>query len=93
MACRRCRNWDNAPCGPRRTLRRVTRVSLWPSCCWHSLVGFTQYTVVAALAFLIARLIHMPAYIIGIPILRIFSWAMGFVAMVYLLIVALAALV
>lgn len=55
--------------------------------------GFTQYTVVAALAFLIARLIHMPAYIIGIPILRIFSWAMGFVAMVYLLIVALAALV
>ncbi|HVC38037.1 MAG TPA: MAPEG family protein [Gammaproteobacteria bacterium] len=55
--------------------------------------GFTQYTAMAALVFLLARLVHMPAYIIGIPWLRTSSWAVGFVAMVYLLIMALAALV
>lgn len=55
--------------------------------------GFTQYTALAALVFLIARLIHMPAYILGIPWLRTLSWLVGFAATVYLLIMALAALV
>lgn len=55
--------------------------------------GFTQYTALAALVFLIARLLHMPAYILGVPWLRILSWLVGFVATVYLLIMALVALV
>ncbi|MGH8306943.1 MAG: MAPEG family protein [Gammaproteobacteria bacterium] len=55
--------------------------------------GFSSYTALAALVFLIARLVHMPAYILGIPWLRIFSWLVGFAAMLYLLIMALVALV
>ncbi|MDE2196456.1 MAG: MAPEG family protein [Gammaproteobacteria bacterium] len=55
--------------------------------------GFTRGTAAAAAIFLAARLVHLPAYIAGAPGLRIFSWAVGFVAMVYLLIMALAALV
>lgn len=55
--------------------------------------GFTQYTVLAALVFLIARLVHMPAYILGVPWLRTLSWLAGFAATVYLLIMALVALV
>jgi uncharacterized MAPEG superfamily protein len=55
--------------------------------------GFTQYTAQAALVFLIARLVHMPAYIAGWPWLRTLSWVVGFAATVYLLIMALAALV
>ncbi|MGA9853357.1 MAG: MAPEG family protein [Gammaproteobacteria bacterium] len=55
--------------------------------------GFTQYTALAALVFLIARLVYMPAEIIGVPWLRIFSWLSGFVATLYLLIMALVALV
>ncbi|MGB9430346.1 MAG: MAPEG family protein [Gammaproteobacteria bacterium] len=55
--------------------------------------GFTQYTFNAALVFLVARLVHLPAYIIGIPWLRTLSWLAGFLATLYLLIMALAALV
>lgn len=55
--------------------------------------GYTQYTAMAALVFLLARLVHMPAYILGIPWLRTSSWAAGFIAMLYLLVMALAALV
>ncbi len=55
--------------------------------------GFTRYTAAAALVFLVARLVHMPAYIIGIPWLRTLSWLAGFIATIYLLAMALAALV
>ncbi|MGH8398229.1 MAG: MAPEG family protein [Gammaproteobacteria bacterium] len=55
--------------------------------------GFTPYTTLAALVFLVARLVYLPAYIFGMPWLRIFSWLGGFVAMVYLLIMALVVLV
>jgi uncharacterized MAPEG superfamily protein len=54
--------------------------------------GFTQYTAMAALVFLLARLVHMPAYIIGVPWLRTTSWAAGFIATLYLLFMALAVL-
>ncbi|MGA9855252.1 MAG: MAPEG family protein [Gammaproteobacteria bacterium] len=54
--------------------------------------GYTQYTAMAALVFLLARLVYMPAYILGIPWLRTSSWMAGFVAMLYLLIMALAVL-
>jgi uncharacterized MAPEG superfamily protein len=54
--------------------------------------GFTQYTAIAALLFLLARLAHMPAYILGIPWLRTSSWTVGFTATLYLLIMALAPL-
>ena len=55
--------------------------------------GFTQYTALAAVVFLAARLVHMPAYILGVPWLRTLSWMVGFAATVYLLIMALVALV
>jgi len=55
--------------------------------------GYTQYTTMAALVFLLARLVHLPAYILGIPWLRTSSWVAGFIAMLYLLIMALAVLV
>lgn len=55
--------------------------------------GFTRDTAIAALVFLVARLIHMPAYIIGVPWLRTLSWAVGFLATVYLLLMALVALI
>jgi len=55
--------------------------------------GFTEYTAVAALLFLVARLIHMPAYILGMPWLRTPSWLLGLAATVYLLIMALVALI
>lgn len=55
--------------------------------------GYTPYTAMAALLFLLAWLVHMPSYIIGIPWLRTSSWAVGFIAMLYLLIMALAVLV
>ncbi len=55
--------------------------------------GFTRYTAAAALVFLVARLVHMPAYIIGIPWLRTLSWLAGFAATIYLLAMALAVLV
>jgi uncharacterized MAPEG superfamily protein len=55
--------------------------------------GYTPYTAMAALVFLLAWLVHIPSYIIGIPWLRTSSWAVGFIAMLYLLIMALAVLV
>lgn len=55
--------------------------------------GFTRYTAAAALVFLVARLVHMPADIIGIPWLRTLSWLAGFAATIYLLAMALAVLV
>ncbi|HVA55942.1 MAG TPA: MAPEG family protein [Gammaproteobacteria bacterium] len=55
--------------------------------------GYTQYTALAAMLFLLARLVHLPAYILGIPWLRTSSWIAGFIAMLYLLIMALAVLV
>ena len=54
--------------------------------------GFTQYTAWACLAFLAARLVHMPAGILGASWLRSFSWLVGLAATLYLLIMALVAL-
>ncbi|HKS94441.1 MAG TPA: MAPEG family protein [Gammaproteobacteria bacterium] len=54
--------------------------------------GFTQYTAWASLAFLAARLVHMPAAILGASWLRSFSWLVGLAATLYLLIMALVAL-
>jgi uncharacterized MAPEG superfamily protein len=55
--------------------------------------GYTPYTAMAALVFLLAWLVYIPSYIIGVPWLRTSSWLVGFIAMLYLLIMALAALV
>lgn len=55
--------------------------------------GFTQYTAWASLAFLAARLVHMPAGILGASWLRSSSWLVGLAATLYLLIMALVALV
>lgn len=55
--------------------------------------GFTQYTAWACLVFLAARLVHMPAAILVASWLRSFSWLTGLAATLYLLIMALVALV
>lgn len=55
--------------------------------------GFTPGTAVASALFLGARLVHMSAYIGGIPWLRIVAWTLGFLATLYLLFMALAALI
>lgn len=54
--------------------------------------GFTPGTALASALFLVARLAHLPAYIAGIPWLRTLSWALGFLATLYLLGMALVAL-
>ena len=54
--------------------------------------GFTQYTAWACLTFLAVRLVHMPAGILGVSWLRSFSWLAGLAATLYLLIMALVAL-
>lgn len=55
--------------------------------------GFTPATRLAAAVFLAARLAHLPAYIAGVPWLRTLTWALGFLATLYLLGMALVALV
>ncbi|MFI4968202.1 MAG: MAPEG family protein [Gammaproteobacteria bacterium] len=52
--------------------------------------GFNQGTRLAAALFVMARLVHMPAYIVGSVWLRSLSWLMGWLATLYLLGVALA---
>lgn len=55
--------------------------------------GFTRFTALTAWIFLVARLVHMPASILGLSLLRNFSWLLGLLATLYLLIMALVALV
>lgn len=55
--------------------------------------GFTPGTALASVIFLIARLVHMPACIVGIPWLRNLAWIAGFLATLYLLFMAMVALV
>lgn len=55
--------------------------------------GFTPFTAMAALIFLFSRLVYLPAYVFGVPWLRTSSWLTGFIAMLYLMVMALAVLV
>jgi uncharacterized MAPEG superfamily protein len=55
--------------------------------------GFTPGTALASAMFLGARLVHIPAYIAGIPWLRTLAWGLGFLATLYLLFMALVALI
>lgn len=55
--------------------------------------GFTQYTAWACLVFLAARLLHMPAAILGLQWLRSSSWLLGLAATLYLLVMDLIILV
>lgn len=55
--------------------------------------GFTRFTALAAWVFLAARLVHMPACILGLSLLRNLSWLLGLAATLYLLIMALVVLV
>ncbi|HEX5340096.1 MAG TPA: MAPEG family protein [Gammaproteobacteria bacterium] len=55
--------------------------------------GFTPATALVSALFLGARLVHLPACIAGIPWLRTLSWILGFLATLYLLAMAMVALV
>ncbi|MGH8401256.1 MAG: MAPEG family protein [Gammaproteobacteria bacterium] len=55
--------------------------------------GFTPGTALASAMFLVARLVHMPACIAAIPWLRNLAWIAGFLATLYLLFMAMVALV
>jgi uncharacterized MAPEG superfamily protein len=49
----------------------------------------TATTLFAAQVFLVARLLYVPAYASGIPVLRTMIWAVGLCATLYLYAVAL----
>lgn len=51
--------------------------------------GFTANTLLAAQAFLIARILYAPVYWFGIPWLRTAIWMVGLLATLYLFWVAL----
>jgi uncharacterized MAPEG superfamily protein len=55
--------------------------------------GFTPGTALASAVFLAARLVHMAAYLAGIPWLRNLAWGFGFLATLYLLFMAVVALI
>jgi uncharacterized MAPEG superfamily protein len=55
--------------------------------------GFTEGTRIATAVFVAARLIHMPAYIVGTVWPRSLSWLAGVLATLYLLGMALYGLV
>ncbi|MGH8279312.1 MAG: MAPEG family protein [Gammaproteobacteria bacterium] len=55
--------------------------------------GFTRLTAFAAWVYLVARLVHMPAASFGLPLLRGLVWLLGLAATLYLLAMALVALV
>ncbi len=44
-----------------------------------------RVTEIAAIVFLVARLVHMGAYLVGIPIIRTLAWATGWVATLVIL--------
>lgn len=49
----------------------------------------TPSTALAAQMFLAARIAYVPAYVSGVPMLRSAVWAVGFLATLYILAVAL----
>jgi len=49
----------------------------------------TPLTVTSAWAYLIARLLYVPAYMSGIPVLRSLLWSIAFLATITMLVVAL----
>ena len=51
--------------------------------------GFSEATLLAAQVFLIARVVYVLIYALGIPWLRTGIWLIGFVATAYLYLVAL----
>ncbi|MDF0602301.1 MAPEG family protein [Psychromarinibacter sp. C21-152] len=51
--------------------------------------GFTANSLLAAQAFLIARLVYVPVYLAGIPWLRTLIWLVGFLATAWLYLMAL----
>ncbi len=53
--------------------------------------GFSPATLTAAQAFLIARVLYVPAYGLGITGIRTLLWLIGFAATVFLYIIALMA--
>jgi len=55
--------------------------------------GFSPGTSLAAAVFAAARLVHMPAYTLGVVWLRVLSWALGFAASLNLLVTAVLGLV
>ncbi|HET7396830.1 MAG TPA: MAPEG family protein, partial [Gammaproteobacteria bacterium] len=55
--------------------------------------GFTPITALAAAVFLAARLAHITACVAGVAWLRILTWSLGFLATLYLLFMALTALI
>jgi len=55
----------------------------------HATGGFTPTTLLAAQAFLLARLAFVPVYLVGIPYLRTAVWMVGFLATAFLYLQAL----
>ena len=53
----------------------------------------TAGTLMAAQAFLIARILYVPLYAFGIPVLRTGVWAVGFIATIWLYICGIGAAV
>jgi len=53
--------------------------------------GFGHYTLTAARIFLIARLLYVPAYGLGLTGVRTLLWTLGFAATVILYVIALMA--
>jgi len=56
----------------------------------HAKDAFSVYTLAAAQAFLVARLVYLPAYTFGVIGLRTFAWTVGFVATLALYLLAVA---
>jgi uncharacterized MAPEG superfamily protein len=53
--------------------------------------GFTPGTLLAAQAFLLARIVYVLVYAAGIPWIRTLAWLVGFLATAWLLVVGLSA--
>lgn len=51
--------------------------------------AFTAWTLAAAQAFLVARIVYVPAYAFGIVGVRTLAWTVGFAATIYLYFAAL----
>ncbi len=55
----------------------------------HATSGFTSSTLLAAQIFLVARLVFVPVYLMGIPYLRTAVWLAGFLSTAFLLLQAI----
>lgn len=53
--------------------------------------GFTANSLLAAQAFLVARVLYVPIYLAGIPWLRTLVWLVGFLATAWLLLMGIGA--